>query len=82
MAESSDQKLDTTGLLCPIPIVKLSRQLDDMEPGENLTVLADDPAFPEDLKAWAESHPHELVRLEESGEQFEALIRKRKELTK
>ena len=36
--------LDATGLLCPLPVLKLRKHLKSMDNGSLITVLADDPA--------------------------------------
>ncbi len=78
MADQPAGRLDTTGLLCPIPIVKTSRKLEELEIGDRLVVLSDDPAFPDDLRSWSENEPHELIELEEREGTFQATIRKRR----
>lgn len=35
--------LDARGLLCPLPVLKARKRLMQMEPGEVLEILADDP---------------------------------------
>ena len=57
MAEST---LDATGLACPMPIVKLTKAVKALAAGDTVTVLADDPGFDPDVRAWAEAQGHEL----------------------
>ncbi len=45
--------LDCRGMRCPIPIIKTAQKLKDMEIGEELILLSDDPATKPDLAAWA-----------------------------
>lgn len=44
--------LDVTGLLCPMPVLRARRILDDMEAGEILIVTASDPASVQDMPAF------------------------------
>ncbi|KPJ69640.1 SirA-like protein [candidate division WOR-1 bacterium DG_54_3] len=46
--------LDTLGLKCPQPILKVATLVPQMNPGDILEVLADCESFPKDIKAWAE----------------------------
>jgi tRNA 2-thiouridine synthesizing protein A len=46
------RSLDTTGLICPQPILKLSVLSPDMKAGELLDVIADCPTFEKDVRAW------------------------------
>ena len=39
-----DDDLDTTGLLCPLPVLKAAKRLRGMASGETLRMTADDPA--------------------------------------
>lgn len=48
------QKLDTLGLKCPQPILKVAVMLPSLNPGDTLEILADCPSFPDDIKAWCE----------------------------
>ena len=36
--------LDTKGLLCPLPVLKVRKRLKALEPGDKLKVYATDPA--------------------------------------
>ncbi len=47
-----DHKIDARGLLCPLPIVHLSRCLRLAEPGQRIQVDATDPGFFPDLVRW------------------------------
>lgn len=47
--------VDACGLQCPGPILKLKQVTDQMQPGETVEVMATDPGFPSDAKAWCKS---------------------------
>ena len=66
--------LDTRGKSCPMPIVLLARQARELAGGAQLTVLADDRAFPPDVEAWCRKTGHELLALRDLGDFFEAQI--------
>lgn len=69
-----DTTLDAKGLACPMPIVKLKKATKELTAGDTITVLADDPGFEPDVKAWVEAQGHELVSLAEDGGVFTAVI--------
>ncbi len=48
------QTLDTRGLKCPQPILKIAILAKQISEGELLEVQADCPSFPDDIKAWCE----------------------------
>lgn len=61
----TESTLDCTGMRCPRPIVKLSRAIARMAPGDELVVMADDPAFAADVAAWAQLTGNRLVGIQE-----------------
>jgi len=71
----ADAALDCRNLNCPMPIVRISQKIKTMEGGQTLEVTATDPAFSADVRAWVSKMGHQLVSLEEAGEQ-KAIIRK------
>ncbi|MEM0117368.1 MAG: sulfurtransferase TusA family protein [Conexivisphaerales archaeon] len=60
--------LDTKGLLCPVPVLKTSAAIKEIQVGELLEVLATDPGSRPDLAAWARITGNELVSVEELNE--------------
>ncbi len=62
-----NNELDCRGLNCPMPIVRVSQAMNKIEPGEELTVQADDPAFRADIEAWALMTGHVIVSIDEGA---------------
>jgi tRNA 2-thiouridine synthesizing protein A len=60
-------RLDVRGLSCPMPILKASATLEPMHSGEQLEVLADDPATPSDFAAFSKRTGHPLRESTESA---------------
>ncbi|MFP5298108.1 MAG: sulfurtransferase TusA family protein [Actinomycetota bacterium] len=60
-----DRVLDCTGLLCPMPVVKASKEIRTLEPGQVLKILATDRGAISDFPAWAEDTGNTLL---ESGD--------------
>jgi tRNA 2-thiouridine synthesizing protein A len=54
-------RLDMRGKRCPLPVIELARHIGDVEVGETVTVVADDPAAATDIAAWCRMRAHELV---------------------
>jgi tRNA 2-thiouridine synthesizing protein A len=73
----TDQVLDAKGLLCPVPIINITRQIKKMQPGQTLLVYADDPVFKADLEAWCRATKNILLNFSEKQNTFEAIIQKR-----
>jgi tRNA 2-thiouridine synthesizing protein A len=53
--------LDATGLLCPLPVLKLRKHLKSMDIGTLIKVLADDPAAAIDIPHFCNETGHKLV---------------------
>ncbi len=72
-----DLELDTSGLMCPLPLLRLKKVLLTMKEGQVVRVLATDPASVLDFGVFLEQAGHEMLeRAEETGV-FRYLIRKR-----
>jgi len=67
--------LDARGLVCPVPIMKISKEVKTMGHGEVLKVIASDSAFELDLRAWSKQTGNEILSLEKEGETVTAVIR-------
>ncbi|MFE8071468.1 sulfurtransferase TusA family protein [Marinobacteraceae bacterium S3BR75-40.1] len=72
----STQKLDASGLECPMPLLKTKLALNTMSPGEVLEVLATDPGSARDIPAFLKLSPHELLESEESEQGLRFWIRR------
>ena len=71
----ADRQIDCTSMQCPMPMVKISQAIKELETGQTLAVDATDPAFGADVRAWVAATGHELVAFEDSDVQH-AVIRK------
>lgn len=69
------RRIDSRGRSCPLPIVELARAAKQCRAGEQLEILATDPAFPEDVKAWCRKMRHELLALDSADGSYRALVR-------
>ena len=56
-----DQELDCKGMNCPLPILKTKKQVDSMESGQVLKMVATDPGSINDMNAWSRRTGHELL---------------------
>jgi len=60
--------LDARGDMCPLPVMKTSKAIQQVEVGQILEVLATDPASKPDLEAWSRMTGHKIIAFqEESG---------------
>jgi tRNA 2-thiouridine synthesizing protein A len=68
--------LDCRGLSCPVPIVRVSRAMKDMQSGDTLTVQASDPSFGADIEAWVRKLGHHLVSFMDRDGTQTAVVRR------
>ncbi len=69
-------KLDATGLLCPLPVLKLRKRLRAVSEGEKIEIIADDPAAVIDIPHFCNESGHELLSMTEDDTHQIYLIRK------
>ena len=50
--EGGPVTLDCLGQKCPLPVIKLAQNIRNVQVGETITGLADDPAAANDIPAW------------------------------
>jgi tRNA 2-thiouridine synthesizing protein A len=68
--------LDTSGLLCPLPVYKAALALNGLQPGEVLELTCTDPGSLADIPALMRQRGDTLVELEENGDTQIFRIRK------
>lgn len=69
-------QLDACGLQCPGPILKLYKQVKEMDDGDQVTVKATDLGFARDVEAWAKSTGNRLISLETKTGEITAVVQK------
>ena len=69
-------ELDTSGLNCPLPILKAKKALAGLGSGQVLKVIATDPESVRDFETFTRQLGHTLLEVREDGEQFHFLLRK------
>ncbi|MFM2007796.1 MAG: hypothetical protein RLZZ09_3451 [Pseudomonadota bacterium] len=74
--DSFDLHLDTDGLNCPLPLLRLKKALQTMESGQVVRVSATDPASVLDFGVFIEQTGHTLLGQWQEDEVFLYLIRK------
>lgn len=71
-----DADIDTTGLLCPLPVLKAAKRLRAMAAGEVLRMVADDPAAEIDVPHYCNESGNRLLKAEDAGEARAYFIQK------
>ncbi len=67
---SDSINIDATGLLCPMPVLKLQKSLRGLVPGTRITLVATDPMSYLDVRHYCETSGHKLLNVTEEDNQF------------
>ncbi|HEB79743.1 MAG TPA: sulfurtransferase TusA family protein [Rhodospirillales bacterium] len=68
--------LDARGLICPLPVLRAKRKLNELAPGDILEIFATDPNAKTDITSLCASNGHELVESGFSEGVFTLVVRK------
>ncbi len=68
--------IDTSGKLCPYPIVEAARAVKGLAPGAVLCVIATDPGIQLDMPMWCKATRNEHLATVREGGVFRSFVRK------
>ena len=71
-----DVLLDCSGLLCPMPIVKTSKAIKELQSGQILKMISTDAGSPPDIAAWSRQTGNELLLSTTEGNKFVFYLKK------
>ncbi len=71
-----DHTLDTLGLRCPEPVMMVRKAIRQMQPGETLLIIADDPATTRDIPGFCRFMEHTLLAQSDEGLPYRYLVKK------
>ena len=57
-----DKVLDLKGLPCPMPVVKISKGIKEVEVGQVVEAITTDPGSLADFPAWAKTSGNEILK--------------------
>lgn len=62
-----DKVMDFKGLPCPMPIVKVSKGIKEVEVGQVIEAQTTDPGSLTDFPAWARTSGNEILKTDQDG---------------
>ena len=68
--------IDTLGLPCPIPVIRLAAAIEDAEMGAVFEVLSDDEGSKVDIPVWCRMKHQEFIGQEDRERGWAFLVRK------
>ena len=63
-------KLDTSRLLCPMPVIRTQDKINSLRNGDILEVTCTDPGALNDIPAWCRINGHEVVTATEQDDEI------------
>jgi len=75
-AIACDAEVDASGLSCPMPLLKAKLELNRLDSGAVLKVIATDPGSQRDFRSFAKLAGHALIHEEEEGGIYRYWLRK------
>jgi len=76
MNNKPNKTIDVIGFFCPEPIFRTRMEMDSLNKGEILEVLADDPAAEADISSWAKKTGQEILSVNKKENIIRFLIKK------
>jgi len=74
----ANETLDTSGLSCPLPVLKSKKKIKSMEVGSILKIIATDPGSGKDIPSWCRVTGQELLETAEEDGKFIFYVKRNK----
>ena len=71
-----DKVMDLKGLPCPMPVVKMSKGIKEVEIGQVVEALTTDPGSLADFPAWARTSGNEILKTDQDGDVIKFYIKR------
>jgi len=76
LTTQADKQLNCVRMFCPMPVIKTKVELEKLQVGQILEIIADDPAAELDLPSLAKSIGQEVVAVEKTDKDIHVFIKK------
>jgi tRNA 2-thiouridine synthesizing protein A len=71
-----DKVMDLKGLPCPMPVVKVSKGIKEVEIGQVIEAISTDPGSLTDFPAWARTSGNEILESKQEGGEIRFYIKR------
>lgn len=75
----TDATLDAVGLYCPVPVMLATEKIKELNKGEVLEILADDPDSLEDIPHWCKITGNRFLKITRENGIYKFYIQKASE---
>ncbi len=67
MVDNWDLEIDVVGLRCPLPVLKLKKRIEPLQPGSKVRLVTTDPTTLKDVPAYCQLAGHQLFALQSTN---------------
>jgi tRNA 2-thiouridine synthesizing protein A len=71
-----DKSMDLKGLPCPMPVVKVSKGIKEVDVGQILEAVTTDPGSLADFPAWAKTSGNEILKTDQGDGEITFYIKR------
>ena len=71
-----DKVLDLKGLPCPMPVVKISKGIKEVDVGQVVEAVTSDPGSLADFPAWAKTSGNEILKTDQDNGEITFYIKR------
>jgi TusA-related sulfurtransferase len=68
--------MDLKGLACPMPVVKVSKGIKEVEIGQVIEAITTDPGSLTDFPAWAKTSGNEILKTDQQSDVIKFYIKR------
>lgn len=72
----ADETLDVRGECCPYPLILTKKQVEKLDSGDILHVIADEPVAPQNIDAWVKKSGDKLLAVEKEDDIYNIYVQK------
>jgi len=72
----ADLVVDARGLQCPMPVIKVSQAMNQVDSGQTVELIASDRGALSDIPAWSKDMGHELTDQFEENDEYHFVVTK------
>ena len=72
----ADKVMDLKGLPCPMPVVKVSQGINQIEVGQVIEAISTDPGSLADFPAWARTSGNEILKTDQKDGEIRFYIKR------
>ena len=72
----ADLVVDARGLQCPMPVIKVSQAMNQVDSGQTVELIASDRGALSDIPAWSKDMGHPLKEQFEENDEYHFIVEK------